>query len=407
MEQSNGTELYRRVAGVFLLAILLAAGGFALWTAGPGALGAVLGYDLRESRLNAGCLQSGVEKSIRGDFPKQAANSVYSAALLAQGRRTAGDFYILKDDDGFLHRTNLYQDIDPDVMEYAKRMGRLRAAAGAADTPVLFVGAAGKLTPGVNQFPAGYTPDYASLRNLDELFIDLLAVRVDTLDLRLSFREAPLDYDAYHYRTDDKWTARAAQFAAVSIARRAGELFGIGLDPGGGASDAARYAEVRYPGLLGNEGRASGMCWSGVEDFVVLTPSFPTDLTLRLTDQSGRETDRRGTFDQAVLNLTPVEEQNGVPGDLFPIYYGKRMARVELRNHALPEGARLLLLCDDNFSSTAAYLALMCARVDAVSVLRNSPEEIERLVSGGGYDLIVAACQSQSIGAEMFPFFQD
>ncbi|WP_369283892.1 hypothetical protein [Oscillibacter sp. GMB15532] len=408
MKQSGKTELYRRAAGILLLPILLAAGGFALYTAGNGAVGTALKFDLWENRLNPGELQSSVEKSMRTDLPKQTANLVYSAALVAQGRRTSGDFYILKDDEGFLYRTNLYQAVDPDVMEYAQRLERLRMAAQKTGASVLFVGASGKLTPGVSQFPSGYTPDYASLRNLDELFIDLMAVGVDTLDLRESFREAPLAYDAYYYRTDVKWTARAAQFAALSIAQRLEELFGLQLDPSGWAADPARYEETVYPGqLLGNEGRASGLYWSGTDDFVTLAPSFATDLTVELTDESDHETSRRGTFNQTILDLTEVDELAGAPGNLFPIYYGKRTARVEIENHKLPEGARVLLVCDENFFSTAAYLSMMCARVDAVEISVNSAEQVERMVSSGGYDCIVVACQSQSIGAAMFPFFEE
>lgn len=408
MKQSSKTELYRRVAAPLLLLILLAAGGFALCAAGNDAVGAALEFDLWENWLNPGGLQSSVEKSMRADLPKQTANRVYSAALVAQGRRTSGDFYILKDDEGFLHRTNLYQAVDPDVMEYAQRLERLSAAAQKMGATVLFVGASGKLTPGVSQFPDGYTPDYASLRNLDELLIDLMAVGVDTLDLRQSFLEAPLAYDAYYYRTDVNWTARAAQFAAGSIAQRVEELSGLRLDPSGWATDPARYEETLYPSLLlGNEGRASGLYWSGTDDFVTLTPSFSTDLTVELTDESHHETSRRGTFDQTILDLTAVDELAGAPGNLFPIYYGKRAARVEIENHKLPAGARVLLVCDENFFSTAAYLALMCARVDAVQISTNSPEQVERMVSGGGYDCVVVACQSQSIGAEMFPFFEE
>ncbi len=408
MKQSGKTELYRRVTGILLLLILLAAGGFALHAGGDDAMETALEFDLWENRLNPGGLQSSVEKSLRADLPKQMANRVYSAALVAQGRRTSGDFYILKDNEGFLHRSNLYQAADPDVMEYAQRLERLSAAAEKTGASVLFVGASGKLTPGVNQFPAGYTPDYASLRNLDELFIDLMAVGVDTLDLRENFRKAPLAYDAYYYRTDVKWTARAAQFAAGSIAQRMEDLLGRVFDPGGRAADPVRYDETLYPDLLlGNEGRASGVYWSKTDDFVTLSPSFSTDLTVKLTDESDHTTRRRGTFDQTILDFTAVDELAGEPGNLFSIYYGKRTARVEIVNHKLPAGARVLLVCDENFFSTAAYLALMCARVDAVEISANSSQQVERMVSGGGYDCVVVACQSQSIGAAMFPFFEE
>jgi len=405
MDNSPKAHWHKIAAAVLMLTVLIGASGFSLWFTYDSVLGTLAAYDPLKSWRSPSSLREEMENAIRYQLPyRLEIRDIYSIGLVAQGKRETGNFFIVKDNDGYLQRTNLYQEIDPNIAEYARRLGKLRQAAELKGTQVLFVGTTGKFVPGTTKMPEGYLPDHASLLNLDELFLELLAYRVSNLDLRESFKTAPLSYTDYYYRTDSRWTARAAQFAAGSVADGAKDKLGIELDSDGFYRDLANYEVHIYPQiLLGDYGHSAGIPFSGLDDFVAVIPAFATDLTLEISSQNIL---RRGPFSESVLNMDYLNVEDPRYDNPSKTYFGGGVTQVRIVNHHNPGGEKVLLLCDSTFLTTAAYLALMCGEVDAQVVAPNDVASMEKLVASGEYSLVVVACEAQSIGADMFPFFK-
>lgn len=405
MEHFPKSQWHVIAAGILSFAMLLGFGVFSLWFTHGSLLEALASFHPAESRRAPSSLAENMEDAVKYHLPyRMEIRDIYSYGLLARGKREIGSFYIVKDDGGYLHQTNLYRDPDPNIKEYARRMGKLRQSAALGGAQMLFVGTAGKYIPGINKMPGGYPQNDSDLLALDELFLNLLAYGVNNIDLREYFNMAPQDYGDYYYRTDSQWTARAAHFAASCIIGAAGDRFGVTTAQLKFYGDISNYKTDIYPDiLLGDYGRSAGLPFSGLDDFVAVTPAFKTDLTLELHAQN---VTRRGPFADSVLDTGFLNVTNPRYDNPMNAYFGKNVTRLRIVNHLNPEGIKVLLLCDKPFLTAAAYMALMCGEVEARIVSANDVSSMEKLASGGQYNLVIVACEAKSIGDAMFPFYK-
>ncbi len=179
----------------------------------------------------------------------------------------------------------------------------------------------------------------------------------DVLDLHEAMHAQGMNHASLYFRTDHHWTAHAGLWAAKEI----GDALGIDtalLDP-------ARYAVEEHPGiLLGSEGKRGGRLFCAPDDLDIPIPAFDTALTLQI----GEDTPQSGSFRETVLFSDQLKTKPYK--DYFPysVFLNGDHGCVRIRNTAMPDGARLLLIKDSFTNCMAPYLALCCAQVDLLDV---------------------------------------
>ena len=401
-------QIAKGIASITLLVMLFSAGAYSAVYTFPVMRTKFSEYDFSVLRENPVAMLDFAENELHVAIPyRMDLRDIYATLAVLQGKREIRNFFVLKDEMGYLQRGSYYQEPNPDVMVYAKRMRRLRDAVEENGGRVVFVGAPGK-SPGVGTAAdSGYPFDETSMLDMDKLLTSLYANQVSTIDLRTGLAQAGLPYNELYYRTESTWTVRAAFEAVRIIARDLEAQFGIVMDPDAIYCDPKNYQVITYPeAMMGEFGRTAGIPFGGIDDFHVLLPTFPTHFSRAVSHEDGNSIE--GDFETALLEYEYLllDDRYNNPS---AVYFGNNVQQ-HIVNHDLPNAMTALIIGDANFVPVAAYLATMCSEVTLYTPLasgfRSSGISIDRSIEENDYDLVLVACQASNIRSDMFRFYR-
>ena len=120
-------------------------------------------------------------------------------------------------------------------------------------------------------------------RNMD-LFLERISLEgIEYLDLRENIREQGLDSMTMFYKGDHHWNVPAALWASRETAEKLNESFGYDIDLS--LYDPQRFTVQSWENAwLGEQARKVSRSYLGLDDFVSMTPNYPTSFTLYRSD---------------------------------------------------------------------------------------------------------------------------
>lgn len=263
------------------------------------------------------------------------------------------DATVVRLDNDFLAFTPAVADAET-LAEMADSCARLKSAADGLDIPFLYV-----MAP--NKYSLSGEENNPVRDNLLALTEQLAAREIPVLNLMDSMEAQGLSMEDCYFHTDHHWLPQTGLWAAGELCRA---LPQIPLDTETLAAD--RYQTQVYPQFfLGSEGKKVGRYFTplGLDDFPLLTPDFPTELTV--TDRLGTRT---GSFDGTLLVKSFLQIEDIYQGTPYTTYTGGDFPLQVIENHRQEDGPRVLVLRDSYSCVVTPFLALAAGEIHTIDV---------------------------------------
>lgn len=239
--------------------------------------------------------------------------------------------------------------------------------------------------------------------NADDFLGRLEQAGIATLDLRETLARTPDDVRRQFYRTDHHWNNDAVFMAFGVIARRLAEMTGTdrsAIEEKIAASSWKR--EVWSNCFWGSQGRRTGRLFSGVDDLIVYTPRFPTQMSL---DVPSKKIHLSGSFRKTNMwRAKDIRGRGRLEKDAYSfLYVGGLYPLVRHRNNGAPIRAKIIIIGDSYARPLEAFLSTVASDVvvldprrfakgETVSAIirRFRPDMVLQVANTGGFhsDLI-------------------
>ena len=324
---------------------------------------------------------------------------LYGAVQKYTGQRFVEDNYsysVIRMDNGALTFGSVGQEY-VDVSHNAAATVDFAAALGERGIPFTAV-----ITPYKTPRDREVVP--AALRNYhneqaDQFLAFLAQEGVHTVDLRDGMGD---DLTNYFYHTDHHWNADGAflgnRLMTAALAEKYGFLpFEQGLQEG-------QFARQTYEALfLGSQGKRVGTKFAGVDDFVVYSPEFPTELTYQVSDAA---VPRTGTLNTALYfqeYLAP-DYYNGNP---YVTFAGGDLAKATAINHLNPDGPTVVMIRDSFGCAITPFFALQCGKLVTIDLRAFGERDLMEEIAGIDPDFVVLLYNPGTVSSDaMFAFMK-
>ncbi len=414
MDERKRKKLYfrrKKFLAVILTGLIFAYSAMNIYTFGEEYLEDIE-HILNNVMAGRSTVSHGVEKledALSDDmYEKMKFIEAFSYVNVLLDKREISNFSYIKDETGSLHYASFYRDHDPDIFEYALRIERLEEYVNENGTDVLFVMAPSKYAPNDGRLRLGL-PINDPHNNLNELMFYLNRLGVNTLDLNNFIPGDTVSYDDAFYKTDHHWTIDAAFYSTQLIADKLNADYGYDLDTEKYLSEDS-YTRVRYEnGMLGSMGRATGVCFSGLDDFTAYYPNYQMNFYRYYLDDDKDEFELEGDITQTLMNYEELYSSD----DVYEIsQYGLYLDELEVYEHIVnrdnPDGPRILFIRDSYFSPVITFMAPMCSEIDAIwNMDKSHTIVIDDYLKENTYDCIILEYYPYNIEDRGFSFFRE
>lgn len=194
------------------------------------------------------------------------------------------------------------------------------------------------------QLPTG-VEDYGN-ENLDRLIELLREAGIEPLDFRKTLQDDGINAYDMVYKTDHHWNTSMGFYAFSKFTGRLMNELHCSVDPQ--VLDLQNYTVTTYPsGHIGTRGQRTGIYYTGIDDFELITPNFETALNNGVVD---------GTFEELVVSRSPFTD----PDIMSRYTYDKALERScgSFINYNSKNDKKLLVLTDSFGKAVNPYLIL-------------------------------------------------
>ncbi len=233
------------------------------------------------------------------------------------------------------------------------------------------------------------TESYSN-RNADEFLKRIREAGVNTIDLRDNIRDEGISVSDLFYRTDHHWTVPAALWATGIIAEGLNEYCGYDIDVS--QYDISNFDKREWKQCwLGEQGRKVGKSYVGLDDYVGLTPKYPTDYSFK----NGDGTTYDGTFSNFISEYVYDTEADVHKCSSWHFSYN----RLNCINNNIKDG-KVLIVGDSYDFVTQPFLSLQVHEVDSI-ILRDYDDSfsLRDYIKANDYDTVIVAYAQFMIGA--------
>ena len=333
---------------------------------------------------------------------------IFSYVQKVLGKREINNFKFVKDETGSLHYSSFYKDISVNnYFEYALRVKRLSDYAKEQGTDVLFVVAPSKFVTDDNRLKTGL-PVNDPQAIVDETLFYLNRLGVDTLDLNQYIPNEKVTYEDSFFRTDHHWTIPAAFNATKILANTLNEEYGYGLDVDYYLADE-NFETVQYKqGMLGSMGRATGVNYSGLDDFTAIYPLYHADINRKCLEENGSYSEYKGDLIGTVIRPDQLTGGSLYERTQYGLYLDGLRPYEQVINYSNPDGKKIFMIRDSYFSPVISFMTPMCNEIDAMWSLEESDEiNIEEYIRANKFDCIIVEIYPYNINEDAFQYFME
>ena len=277
--------------------------------------------------------------------------TLYGATQRALSKRETGNYDIVKDLDGFLHRKYTPRS-EKRLGEYAKNMSAFYDYIKKRGDDFLFIETPVDVIKGRTRFPTGFSSD--SDKNIDRFMEITKSLEIPVLDSRTLY--PGLKHEEIFFKTDHHWATQLSFKAFAATIDRLNEDYGYNLDPDGTFTDLANYKNYMLEdSFLGSVGIRVGAAYAGKDDFLIYLPKFKTDLTLKKYVEHEQIRNRRGDFWHSFIDESTLDPSYNNKHAAY-LYGGDDVTVVT--NHLSDNKLKCILIADSFGHDFAQYLSL-------------------------------------------------
>lgn len=224
-------------------------------------------------------------------------------------------------------------------------------------------------------------------QNADQLLGILKENNVDCIDLRTDIAATPELVEKYFFKTDHHWTPEGA-FKAFEIVLN--DLYEKYPDANIDLSltDPDKWNVTEYQNcFLGSHGKRVGIFYAGVDDFLLYTPKFDTDMSMYIPKHKLYYS---GTFDEAVaIHKDYLENKDLFNENPYCVYIGGDYPIVHHRNQNASSDLKVLILKDSFSLPFQSFMATAFKEVDVIDPRHFTDCTIAEYISVSKPDIVI------------------
>ena len=327
-------------------------------------------------------------------------------------KNEVNNFGIITDDDGMMYYGSVYVSPLDDVSEIVDNTALLADIVHEKGKQFVVVLPPCKILYGVSNVDCDLPLNNPNAR-MDKYLWGLQERQIDTVDLRNPFVDSGLKIEELFFKTDHHWTPRGAFIATTYFIDKLDEKLGIDLDPTGYYSNIDNYDTFTYKDkMLGTHGRNTGLPYSGVDDFELITLKDYEDTWFFYENKEAPSEEpetREGNAKDCLYSWIELDDPTDYKQNLYSFYLHSITAHETLINENNPDGLRVLVCRDSYFSPMACFLAPMVGEIDLYWGQEEEGKEefIERIVEEDDYDLVILEIYPYNIKPKTVDFFNE
>ena len=222
-------------------------------------------------------------------------------------------------------------------------------------------------------------------QNGDDMAAGLKAAGADFIDIREEAHKDLIINREMFFKTDHHWQPRYGLWATGKIVRHLNEKYNFGIDEKIYAPQNYKYTLCKNY-FLGNLGHDLTLAKVEPEDFMLVYPDFPTDLTYQIPT---RNIDKRGDF-LITYNMEHLERKDYYNLSPYEGYNYSNNALTLIRNNLPAAHGKILLVKDSNASVIAPFLALGVKNIDIID-MRHFTGSLRSYIKETKPDMVIMA----------------
>ena len=249
--------------------------------------------------------------------------------------------------------------------------------------PLLYIQAPFKINKYDTQLPDGIT-DYNN-KKADDFLAGIESSRINTLDLRESMNDDNLDYYSMFFKTDHPWTPKAGLWAFGKISEKLNKDYDFYIDMS--LADDDNYSVKTYKDwFLGSEGKRTGIYYTGIDDFDVITPKFDTEFDFEVPS---RGIYRKGDFSESLMDWSRFGTKDYFDELPYSTYSGGDVNYIDINNYKNKDGKKILLIKDSFSSVVIPFLAQGCSELELVDVRESDKIDLRKYIKDSNPDIVI------------------
>ena len=218
----------------------------------------------------------------------------------------------------------------------------------------------------------------------DELFTDVANTlkenNVDFVDVRENFKKAYKNGTQVYYKTDHHWTAEGAHLAYSQLAPQ------LGLT----ANSRDSYEILTHSGFYGTTYSSSGFWFNEADSIEIYKSNAIKDGDIEVTIiDNGETTSLRSLF---VL-------ENLKDDDKYPVYLDGNHPYTVIKNNAVKDGEKLLVIKDSFAHSLVPFLADHYSEITMLD-MRYYKQNVSELIENGDFDRMLFIYSVDNLGTD-------
>ena len=336
-------------------------------------------------------------------YNKYAFVEAYGIWNLILDKNEIDGFAHIKDEDGYLHYSNFWNDESDDIDSLVDTVVQLQEKAEENGTNVVVIVPPVKDNTQQVRYETGMP--YSDKSWIAEEYMTKLEEKgIPVLDFKDTIEQSGMTYDEVFYVTDHHWTTEAVFVCYQDFVNKMNGWFNLNLDPDGLYTDINNYNILEYKqSTLGSHGRDTGIGYAGgLEDFTVMYPKYKTNFHY-VWNLSGEEQTLDGRFEDTLLSTYNIVNENIYEQDKYASYMNAIATYDKVENKANPDAPKVLFLRDSCTSPFAAFAAQVFSQTDLVWT-HKLDNDLEKYVDIKDYDYIVISLYPDSLTENMFRF---
>ena len=332
-------------------------------------------------------------------------NEVYAKAYKKLGKNEENGFKYVRDKNGILYVGNFWNTPADDVPELIKRINVIRKKVEDEDTKVVVL-----LYP--CKFNENWSDGYLGIpysdynHMIDDMTAYFRYYSINYVDYRQFFLENEWELQDIFYATDHHWKTPAAFAGYQELVKYLNEEFDADLDVS--YTQKSRYNTVTYEDVfLGSQGKDAGIAYSGLDDFVLITPKFDTDYTYKYINHQNLSFENKGDIYDTLIDISIMENDNYYDKDLYRVYMGAIRLKETVINHNNEEGLNVLFLRDSFTTPLSVFFSSHCNEMELMWTNNSTSEEMEAKVEEKNYDYVFIGVSIDGFAEDGFEIYVD
>lgn len=342
----------------------------------------------------------GLKNSAAWNFTgKHAAWEAHAAIQAALGKSEMNDFSVIKAADGRLYRGGWYPIYIENARQLASSVAALAEAAEKTGAGVLYLNTPDTVfSVAADKLPVNMP--YLDYNIAQDAFLYTLRKEgVPYLDTRYSLEAKGLSQSDVLPKTAFLLSGPGAWAVFSDLIGGLEKRFSVKLDPDGFYRDPANYEIASYPDFfMGDLAKETGPAFSGLDDFISVTPAFETDFSYEALDMFGNFSKTEGEAARTILNPDALVYFNDLY-DLYPqsYYRHSNTAWSRVVNRLNPQGPKVLVVHDFYSAQIISHLAPLCGELHTLAYQENLPMNAEQYIQSNGFDYVIISFFSQNL----------